>query len=159
LLRLHLPKSKDFPRDAQFSAVRVNFRRLERQEWWLWAAAIVITLLLTTGLASFLLPSAGFHQEFYSQTLLPQALRALVGLIFLFDLYTIYQHLLIHRIRKQLVEREELFHLISENAADNDRDRGHKWEADFQQPFLSKGVGVFARRIAGLLCIRTNSPR
>jgi len=96
----------------------VNFRRLERQEWWLWAAAIVITLLLTIGLASFLLPSAGFHQEFYSQTLLPQALRALVGLIFLFDLYTIYQHLLIHRIRKQLVEREELFHLISENAAD-----------------------------------------
>ena len=96
----------------------MNFRRLERQEWWLWAAAIVITLLLTIGLASFLLPSAGFHQEFYSQTLLPQALRALVGLIFLFDLYTIYQHLLIHRIRKQLVEREELFHLISENAAD-----------------------------------------
>ena len=41
-----------------------------------------------------------------------------MGLIFLFDLYTIYQHLLIHRIRKQLVEREELFHLISENAAD-----------------------------------------
>jgi PAS domain S-box-containing protein len=41
-----------------------------------------------------------------------------VGLVFLFDLYTIYQHLLIYRIRRQLVEREELFHLISENAAD-----------------------------------------
>ena len=49
---------------------------------------------------------------------MPQAIRGLVGLIFLFDLYTIYQHLLIHRIRKELVEREELFHLISENAAD-----------------------------------------
>jgi PAS domain S-box-containing protein len=49
---------------------------------------------------------------------LPQAIRALIGLVFLFDLYTIYQHLLIHRIRRQLVEREELFHLISENAAD-----------------------------------------
>src|SRR6266699_5945623 len=41
-----------------------------------------------------------------------------VALVFLFDLYTIYQHLQIHRIRKQLIEREELFHLISENAAD-----------------------------------------
>jgi len=41
-----------------------------------------------------------------------------VGLVFLFDLYTIYQHLLIHRIRRELVEREELFHLISQNAAD-----------------------------------------
>ena len=45
-------------------------------------------------------------------------MRGLVGLVFLFDLYTIYQYLLIHRIRRELVEREELFHLISENAAD-----------------------------------------
>jgi two-component system, cell cycle sensor histidine kinase and response regulator CckA len=96
----------------------VNFRRLERQEWWLWAAAIVITLLLTIGLASFVVPNANFHQNYYAQAVLPQAIRGLVGLIFLFDLYTIYQHLLIHRIRKELVEREELFHLISENAAD-----------------------------------------
>ena len=96
----------------------MNFRRLERQEWWLWAAAIIITLLLTIGLASFLLPSATFHQDSYLQAVLPQAIRGLVGLIFLFDLYTIYQHLLIHRIRKELVERDELFHLISENAAD-----------------------------------------
>jgi PAS domain S-box-containing protein len=41
-----------------------------------------------------------------------------VGLVFIFDLYTIYQHLLIYRIRRELVQREELFHLISENAAD-----------------------------------------
>jgi two-component system, cell cycle sensor histidine kinase and response regulator CckA len=108
----------DYSRDPHPSAVRVNFRRLERQEWWLWAAAIVITLLLTIGLASFILPNANFHQDFYVQAVLPQAIRGLVGLIFLFDLYTIYQHLLIHRIRKELVAREELFHLISENAAD-----------------------------------------
>lgn len=50
--------------------------------------------------------------------MLPQAVRGLVGLVFIFDLYTIYQHLLIYRIRRQLLEREELFHLISENAAD-----------------------------------------
>jgi PAS domain S-box-containing protein len=50
--------------------------------------------------------------------ILPQAVRGLGALVFLFDLYTIYQHLQIHRIRRQLLEREELFHLISENAAD-----------------------------------------
>jgi two-component system, cell cycle sensor histidine kinase and response regulator CckA len=49
---------------------------------------------------------------------MPPILRGLVGLVFLFDLYTIYQHLLIYRIRRRLVNREELFHLISENAAD-----------------------------------------
>ena len=100
------------------TVVRTNFRRIERREWWLWAAAFVITLLLTIGLASFLLPSTHLHQDFYTLNVLPQAMRGLVGLVFLFDLYTIYQHLLIHRIRRELVEREELFHLISENAAD-----------------------------------------
>jgi PAS domain S-box-containing protein len=103
---------------AQTDAMRANFRRIERREWWLWAAAVVITLLLTVGLASFLLPNSHFHQDFYSLNVLPQAIRGLVALVFLFDLYTIYQHLLIFRIRRELVQREELFHLISENAAD-----------------------------------------
>ncbi len=115
---LHRPKTVGKSKDEQIKALRTNFRRIERQEWWLWAAAVVITLLLTVGLASFLLTNGVIHQDFYSLNVLPQAVRGLVGLVFLFDLYTIYQHLLIHRIRRELVEREELFHLISENAAD-----------------------------------------
>ncbi len=117
-MHLHLSASKDSPRDPLASSARVNFRKLERQEWWLWGVAIVITLLLTIGLLSFLLPEASFQRDFDLQGTLPHAVRGLVGLIFLFDLYTIYQHLLIYRIRRTLVEREELFHLISENAAD-----------------------------------------
>jgi PAS domain S-box-containing protein len=104
--------------DAQTKALRANFRQIERREWWLWAAAAIITFLLTIGLASFLLPNANLHQDFYSLNVLPQAMRGLVALVFLFDLYTIYQHLLIYRIRRELLQREELFHLISENAAD-----------------------------------------
>ena len=104
--------------DAQYKALRANFRRIERREWWLWASAFLITLLLTVALASFLLPGAHLLQSFDSEYMMSQAMRGLVALVFLFDLYTIYQHLLIHRIRRELVEREELFHLISENAAD-----------------------------------------
>lgn len=61
---------------------------------------------------------SGDAQDFHTLYVLPQAVRGLVALVFLFDLYTIYQHLQIHRIRRQLIEREELFHLISQNAAD-----------------------------------------
>jgi two-component system cell cycle sensor histidine kinase/response regulator CckA len=104
--------------DAGAKMLRSNFRKIERREWWLWVAAAIITLLLTVALASFLLPNVSAHMDFHSQYVLPQAVRGLVGLVFLFDLYTIYQHLQIHRIRRQLIEREELFHLISENAAD-----------------------------------------
>jgi len=104
--------------DAGADALRANFRKIERREWWLWFAAAIITLLLTIALASFLLPSSSSPQDFHTLYVLPQAVRGLVALVFLFDLYTIYQHLQIHRIRRQLIEREELFHLISENAAD-----------------------------------------
>jgi PAS domain S-box-containing protein len=117
-LQLRQSKSVDPPSSKKSKDPRANFRRIERREWWLWTAAAVITLLLTLGLASFLLPDAHSHQDFYTLTVLPQAMRGLVGLVFLFDLYTIYQYLLIHRIRRQLLEREELFHLISDNAAD-----------------------------------------
>src|SRR5438445_2668109 len=104
--------------DAGANALRANFRIIERREWWLWVTAAIITLLLTAALASFLLPNLSLASDFHALYVLPQAVRGLVALVFLFDLYTIYQQLQIHRIRRQLIEREELFHLISENAAD-----------------------------------------
>jgi PAS domain S-box-containing protein len=115
------PKTNDpdSPELSQANLLRANFRRIERREWWLWAVAGFISLLLSVGLVSFLLPNVHSDQEeFHSLNLMPPLLRGLIGLVFLFDLYTIYQHLLIYRIRRRLVEREELFHLISENAAD-----------------------------------------
>jgi len=98
--------------------VPLSFRRIERREWWLWASAIVVTLLLMAGLSSFILPVFRTGEDTFLQFFLPQAVRGLVGLVLIFDVYTIYQQLQIHRIRHQLVEREELFRLISDNAAD-----------------------------------------
>src|SRR5260370_31437308 len=104
--------------DAGAKTLRTNFRKIERREWWMWVAAAFITLLLTVPVASFLPPDVSAGQDFHPLYVLPQAVRGLVALVFLFDIYNIYQHLQIHRIRRQLIEREELFHLISENAAD-----------------------------------------
>ena len=33
-----------------------SIKQMERQEWWLWAFVVVITMLLTGGIASFALP-------------------------------------------------------------------------------------------------------
>ena len=101
------------PYEASFWA---RARKVERRQWWLWASAIIITLLLTVGMASF---AYLFEQTdpTFSFTL-RQSIRGLVGLVFLFDLYTIYQQLLIHRIRRQLTDQEQIFRLITENAED-----------------------------------------
>ncbi|HYL62891.1 MAG TPA: PAS domain S-box protein [Candidatus Methylomirabilis sp.] len=117
-MRLHKSKSAGKPSGPQAKVVRENFRGIERREWSLWAAAFLITFVLMIGLLSFFLPETNPHEDKYSQNGMPEIIRGLVGVVFLFDLYTIYQHLLIYRIRRQLVEREALFHLISENAAD-----------------------------------------
>ena len=117
-LRNHTSTSAPESGLSKQKPLRTNFRRIERKEWWLWAAAVVVTLLITFGLASFLIVDRAFLHDFHSVYVLPQAIRGLIALVLLFDVYTLYQHFLIHRIRRELVEREELFHLISENAAD-----------------------------------------
>src|ERR1700680_4200027 len=86
-VKLRQPKILEHPGSARSTDPRANFRRIERREWWLWTAAAINTLLLTIGLASFLLPNAHLRQDFYSVTVLPQAMRGLVALVFLFDLY------------------------------------------------------------------------
>src|SRR5437879_12856558 len=117
-MRMKHGKTPGSTQDAGARVLRTNFRKIERREWWLWVAAVVIVRLLLIALVSFLLPISSSPMDFQALYVLPQAVRGLVALVFLFDLYTIYQHLQIHRIRRKLIEREELFHLISENAAD-----------------------------------------
>ena len=49
---------------------------------------------------------------------LRRAMWGLLGIVLLFDVYTVYQQLQLHRTRRRLYEREELFQLITENVAD-----------------------------------------
>lgn len=94
----------------------LRVRKIERRQWWLWASASVITLLLTIGMASF---SFLFDQTDPSYSLtLRDSVRGLMALVFLFDLYTIYQQIQIHRIRRRLSDQEQMFRLITENAED-----------------------------------------
>ena len=93
-----------------------RIKHVEKLQWWLWACAIAVTLLLTAGMASF--SSLYWNTDPQYSYNLRNSIRGLVGLVFLFDLYTIYQQLEIHRVRRKLTEQEEMSQLISENADD-----------------------------------------
>lgn len=100
-------------------AVRDNWQRSERRQWWLSSSALVVSLILTSGIVSILLPSMIPELGPSSYALDTDiAVHSLVGIILLFDIYVVFQQLQLSRFRKQLAEREELFRLISENAAD-----------------------------------------
>src|SRR5690349_11850016 len=77
-------------------------RKIERREWILWSFAILVTLLLSAGLASFIVPMMHEESEQFDTLHLNLAVRGLVGLVLLFDIYTIYQQLQIFRIRHEL---------------------------------------------------------
>jgi len=100
------------------ASIDSGIRKIERREWWLWATAILITLLLTLGILAVAVPTLSPTYAHLNSEELTTALRALVALVLLFDLYTVFQQVQIYRIRRRLIESEELFRLISENAAD-----------------------------------------
>ncbi len=93
-------------------------RQIEGREWWLWGFAVTVTLALTAGIV--FLTFFGDHAEttapYWAD--LREWVRGLAAFVLLFDIYTMYQHLQLQRVRRQLAERDELFQLITENAAD-----------------------------------------
>ena len=98
--------------------IPTEMRQIEGREWWLWGFAVVVTLALTLGIISFTFP--WFNRDANSQYWfdLREWVRGLAALVLLFDFYAVYQHLQLQRVRRQLAERDQLFQLISENAAD-----------------------------------------
>jgi len=95
-----------------------QIRGIQGREWWLWSFTVTITLLLTLALASFSFPGLHILDDESYWFNLAQGVKALAGLVFLFDIYIVYQQIQIHRVRRKLAERDELFRLISEHAAD-----------------------------------------
>ncbi|MGA9353762.1 MAG: EAL domain-containing protein [Terriglobales bacterium] len=93
-------------------------RQVERREWWLWAFAIIVTVFLTAAIVFLVLPGEHSERNPLYWASLREWVRGLAALVLLFDVYTMYQHWQLQRVRRQLAERDELFQLITENAAD-----------------------------------------
>jgi len=100
------------------NATSSRMKQIERREWWLWVFVVIITLLLSGGIASFALPLRRTETDSFYWVHIRQSVRGLLGLVLLFDIYSLYQRYQIHSVRRQLMTREELFRVISENAVD-----------------------------------------
>lgn len=80
--------------------IQAGLERLERREWWRWATALFIILLLTLGVFFLSLPGVG--KDAFSQQQLSLTVRGLIALVLVFNFFAIYQQVLISRLRKQL---------------------------------------------------------
>lgn len=91
------------PRPVQAGLIRNSVKEIERRQWHLWSSAVLIMILLALGIASFAFPGilAQAQQE-SSWIYFTQAVRALIGLVLIFNVYTVYQQFQVHRIQRQL---------------------------------------------------------
>ncbi len=70
----------DFPNARSGDAIGIHgaadtLRQLERQDWWRWAAAVIVTFLLTFGVFALSLP--GLKRGIFEQAQLDVSLAAL----------------------------------------------------------------------------------
>jgi len=131
---------------------------VEGREWWLWGFAVAVTLVLTSGILALTFPD--FHlpgDDIYSRNL-KEWVRGLAALVLLFDVYTVYQHLQLQRIRRRLIERERLFHLITENAADMIAVVDPHGRRLYNSPAYEKILGYSAEELAGTSAIEQVHP-
>ena len=92
--------------DTPDREIVVNLRKIERKDWWVWANSIFVMLLLTGALISFALPSLVEGATTFFRVGFTEAVFGLVALVVVFNIYTIYQQVLIKRLRLQLAEKQ-----------------------------------------------------
>jgi diguanylate cyclase (GGDEF)-like protein len=104
--KLSTPESSsDIAPDARLEMLQAELERLERRDWWLWVVAICVMLLLTAAVFSMSFPGLIAQGDTLFQQSLEQAVRGLVGLVLLFNIYSIYQQMTIKRTRRLLSEQ------------------------------------------------------
>ena len=86
---------------------RQKLKKLQRRDWILWWASITVMLLLVLAVISLSLPMLLRDQGSFFQFNLDQAVRALVGMVLLFNAYAIYQQIVVKRLHRQLAEQLE----------------------------------------------------
>jgi len=100
-----VPITTDLPlessNEARVAEIQEQLRKLERRDWWLWSLAVVVMLCLTVAVFSLSFPELIKVEDPFFQFSLSRAVRGLIGLVLIFNSYTIYQQVMIKRLRQQ----------------------------------------------------------
>lgn len=125
------------PAETHLDEVQKKLKKLERRDWWLWVVAIVVMLLLTAAVVSLSFPGLIKVEDPVFQFSLDQAVRGLVGLVLLFNTYSIYQQVQIKRLRRQFSEQLEVMGRLKVRA-----------EEFHRQATVDPLTGLYNRRFA-----------
>lgn len=83
-----------------------ELRQIEKRDWWVWGYSIFVMLLLTFAIITFTLPALHQGAKTFLNIKIDDAVFGLITLVVIFNIYTIYQQILIKRLRRQLAEKQ-----------------------------------------------------
>jgi len=106
------PHSAPLSPEASAKELAEERRRIDKRDWWVRGYSIFVILLLTFAVISLTLPALVNDAETYLHIKLTEAVFGLITLIVLFNIYTIYQEILIKRLRRQLLEKQDHSYIL-----------------------------------------------
>jgi diguanylate cyclase (GGDEF)-like protein len=89
-----------------------ELQQIEKRDWWVWGYSIFVMLLLTFALFTFTLPALHQGAKTFLNFQVDDSVFGLFALVILLNLYTIYQQVLIKRLRRQLAEKQGHSHIL-----------------------------------------------
>lgn len=105
----------------RLNEVQDQLRKLDQRDWWLWSMAVIVMLLLTFAVFSMSFPDLFKVDDPFFQASLSRAVRGLVGLVLIFNGYTIYQQVMVKRLRRQFSRKMEEMRVLQIHAEEFER--------------------------------------
>jgi diguanylate cyclase (GGDEF)-like protein len=124
--------------EKEIAELQKKLQKLERRDWWLWSLAVVVMLLLTFAVFSLSFPALVTVNDPFFQSGLSRAVRGLIGLVLIFNAYTIYQQIMVKKLRHQFSSKLDEMRAL--------QIRAEKFE---RMARVDPLTGLYNRRVAG----------
>src|SRR5258708_39525295 len=106
---------------ALLSELQEKLQKLEHRDWWLWSMAVVVMLMLTFAVFTMSFPGLIKVEDPFFQDSLNRAVRGLIGLVLIFNAYTIYQQTTVKRLRRDFSKKIEEMRILQARAEQFER--------------------------------------
>ncbi len=107
--------------EARLHEMQEKLQKLERRDWWLWSMAVVVMLLLTFAVFTMSFPGLIKVDDPFFEASLNRAVRGLIGLVLIFNSYTIYQQVSVKRLRREFSKGIEEMRVLQARAEEFER--------------------------------------